>query len=150
MVQKTPAAKRVNVAATTTKVDGVRLKNRDSTDQCLPLAKHSARVYKMLSPKQKEWLLLDCKKFKANGEDIPAAKKRQGQTPPKQAKRLESAVVTQKRKISSLTTLNKKMIMAMTVFSIDIPKLDPSSDKEEGEDRKMEANRKNSKPHLDQ
>ncbi len=32
MVQKTPAAKRVNVAATATEVNGVKLKNQDSTD----------------------------------------------------------------------------------------------------------------------
>ncbi len=38
--------------------------------------------YKMLSPKLKEWLWQDHKKAKVNGEDIPAAKKRWGQTPP--------------------------------------------------------------------
>ncbi len=108
MVQKTPAAKPVNVAATATKVDGVKLKNWDSTDRQLPLAKYPAGVYEALSPKQKEWLWQDHKKAKANGEDIPAAKKRWGQTPPKQAKHLESAVATQKRQISSVTAMNKK------------------------------------------
>ncbi len=56
MVQRILAAKQVNVAATATKVNGVKFKNRDSTDQCLPPAKYLSRVYKMLSPKQKEWL----------------------------------------------------------------------------------------------
>ncbi len=32
MVQQTPALKQVNVIAITTKVDGIKLKNRDSTD----------------------------------------------------------------------------------------------------------------------
>ncbi len=75
MVQKTPAAKRVTVAATASEVDGIKLKNRDGTDRRLPLAKYSSGVYKMLSPKQKEWLWQDRKKAKANGEDIPVAKK---------------------------------------------------------------------------
>ncbi len=101
MVQQTPAVKQVNVAATATDVDGVKLKNRNGTDQCLPPA--------MLFPKQEEWLWQDRKKAKANGDDIPAAKKRQGQPPPLSAKRIESTVATQKRQISSLT--NKKMIV---------------------------------------
>ena len=98
----------------------------------------------MLSLKQKEWLWQDRKKAKANGEDIPGAKKRRGQTPPKQAKRLEAAVASQKRQISSLTALNEKMIAAMTASGIDIPESDPSSDEEGEEDRKMAANKKNS------
>ncbi len=53
-------------------------------------------------------------------------------------------MVTWKRQISSLTALNKKMIAAMTVSGIDIPKSNPSSGKEEGDDHKMAANRKNS------
>ncbi len=67
-----------------------------------------------------------------------------GTDPSKQAKHLESAVATMKRQISSLMALNKKMIAAMTALSIDIPKSDPSSDKDNGEDRKMAANKKNS------
>ncbi len=94
MVQKSLAAKQVNVTATATEIDGVKLKNPDDTDRRLPLTKYSSRVYKMLSPKQKEWLWQDHKKAKANGENIPAPKKQWGQTPPKQSKRLESAVVT--------------------------------------------------------
>ena len=144
MVQKTPAAKRVTVAATASEVEGVKLKNRDGTDRRLPPAKYSSGVYKMLSPKQKEWLWQDRKKAKANGEDIPTAKKRRGQTPPAQSKRLEAAVASQKRQISSLTALNDKMIAAMTASGIDIPDSDPSSDEEEGKDRKMAANKKNS------
>ncbi len=66
MVQQTPAAKQVNVEATATEVDGVKLKNRDCTDRCLPPAKYSAAVYKMLSARQKEWLWQDQKKAKAN------------------------------------------------------------------------------------
>ncbi len=80
---KDPRAKRVTVAATASEVDGVKLKNRDDTDRRLPLAKYSSRVYKMLTPKQKEWLWQDRKKAKANEEDIPTAKKERGQTPPK-------------------------------------------------------------------
>ena len=75
MVQTTPAVKRVTVAATATEVDGVKLRNRDGTDRRLPQAKYSSGVYKMLSPQQKEWLWQDRKKAKANGEDIPTAKK---------------------------------------------------------------------------
>ncbi len=61
-----------------------------------------------------------------------------------QSKRLEAAVASQKRQISSLTALNDKMIAAMTASGIDIPDSDPSSDEEEGEDRKIAANKKNS------
>ncbi len=67
-----------------------------------------------------------------------------GTAPSKQAKRLESTMVTQERQISSLTAQNEEMITAMTALGIDIPKSDPSSDKEDGEDRKMAANKKNS------
>ncbi len=98
----------------------------------------------MLSPKQKEWLWQDRKKAKANGEDIPTAKKRRGQTPPKLSKRLESAVATQKRQISSLMAQNQKMIAAITASGINIPDSDTSSGEEEVEDHKMAANKKNS------
>ncbi len=145
MVQWTPAAKQVNFTATANKVDGVKLKNWDNTDQCLPLAKYSACVYKMLSPKQKEWLWQACKKANANGEDILAAKKRWGQTPPKQVKHLESAVVTQKHQLSSLTAQNQKMIVALTPSGIDASKSDPSSGKDDDGDHKIAANKKNSK-----
>ncbi len=144
MVQRTPAVKQVNIAATATEVDGIKLKNKDGTDWCLPPAKYSGSIYKILSPKQKKWLWQDRKKAKANGEDIPAAKKQRGQNPPTQSKRLEAAVASQKRQISSLMALNDKMIAAMTASGIDIPDSNPSSDEEEGEDRKIAANKKNS------
>ncbi len=54
MVQQTLAAKHVNAAATATKVDGAKLKNRDSTAKCLSPAKYSSGVSKMLFLKQKE------------------------------------------------------------------------------------------------
>ncbi len=81
MVQKTPAAKRVTVAATASEVEGVKLKNRDGTDRRLPAAKYSSTVYKMLSPKQKEWLWQDCMKAKVEGNNIVEAKNRWGQPP---------------------------------------------------------------------
>ncbi len=52
--------------------------------------------------------------------------------------------MTQKRQISSLTAQNKKMIVALTASGIAIPKSDPSSDEDDGEDHKMAANKKNS------
>ncbi len=96
----------------------------------------------MLSPKQKEWLWQDCKKAKAYGDDIPTAKKRHSQPSTKPAKRLESAMASQKWQISSLTTQNKKLITTLIVSGIEIPYSDPSSDKDDGEDRKMVANKK--------
>ncbi len=75
-VQRTPAAKQVHITATAIKVNGIKLKNRDGTDRCLPQTKYSSEVYKLLSPKQNKWLWQDHKKAKSNGEDIPAAKKR--------------------------------------------------------------------------
>ncbi len=42
--------KQVNAAANATKVDGVKLKNLDCTDQRLPPSKYCAGVYEMLSP----------------------------------------------------------------------------------------------------
>ena len=148
MVQRTPAAKQVNVAATATEVDGVSLKNRDGTDRRLPPAKYSAGVYKMLSPKQKEWLWQDRKKAKANGEDIPGPKKRPSQPPKanKANKRLESAVAAQKRQISSLAAKNEKMVAALIASGFEIPESDPSSDEDGDGDRKMAANKKN--PNL--
>ncbi len=44
----------------------------------------------------------------------------------------------------SLTTLNKIMIVAMTATGINIPKSDPSSGEDDGEDSKMAANKRNS------
>ncbi len=67
-----------------------------------------------------------------------------GTYPPKQAKHLESAVAIQKRQISSLMAMNKKMIVAMTASGIDIPKSNPSSGEDDGEDCKMAASKKNS------
>ncbi len=51
MGQWTLAAKQVNVASTPTKVDGIMLKTKDGTDQCLPPDKYSGSVYKLLSLK---------------------------------------------------------------------------------------------------
>ncbi len=98
----------------------------------------------MLSPKQKEWLWQDCMKAKANGKDIPAAKKRRSQPSNKLTMRLESAVAAQKWQISSLTAQNKKMIASNIAYSFEISQSDPSSNKEDGENRKMAANKKNS------
>ncbi len=53
MVQKALATKWVNVAATVTEDDGVKLKNQDGTDQCLPPSRYSAGVYNMLSPNRR-------------------------------------------------------------------------------------------------
>ncbi len=108
MVQRTMAAKQVNIAATATKVDGIKLKNRDGTDRCLPLAKYLSGVYKMLSPKQKEGLWQDCNNAKASGEDIPAAKKRRSQPSNKSTSCFESAVAAQKRQINSLTAQKER------------------------------------------
>ncbi len=146
MVQKSLAAKQVNVAATTTEVDGVKLKNKDGTNRCLPPAKYFGSVYKMLSSKQKETLWQDCKKGKANEEDIPAAKKRCSQPSPKPAKNLESAMATQKRQISSLTAQNEKMITSLIASSIKIPESGLSSGEDDDGDHKMVANQNNSNP----
>ncbi len=98
----------------------------------------------MLSPKQKEWLWQDCKKAKANGDNIPTAKKRHSQPSTKLTAHLESAVAAQKRQISSLTAQNEKMIASLIASGFEIPQSDPSSDKEEGKDCKMAAKKKNS------
>ncbi len=115
-----------------------------TADQHLPPAKYSSRVSKMLSPKQKEWLWQDRKKAKANGEDIPMAKKRRSQPSNKLTACLESAVTAQKWQISSLTAQNEKMIASLIASGFENPQSDPSSDKEEGKDCKMAANKKNS------
>ncbi len=39
---------------------------------------------------------------------------------------------------------NEKMVAALIASGIEIPDSDPSSDKEDGKDRKMAANKKNS------
>ncbi len=104
------------------------------------------RVYKMLSLKQKEWLWQDCKKAKANGEDIPVAKKRHSQPSTKSTLRLGSAVAAQKWHINSLAAQNKNMIASLIAFGFEILQSDPSSDKGDGEDRKMASNKK-LKPH---
>ncbi len=106
------------VAATVTKVDGVKLKNRDGTDRWLTPAKYLGSVYKILSPKQKEWLWQVCMNAKANGEDIPAAKKRHSQPSAKPAKRLELPVASQEQQISSLTAQNKEMIAALITSAL--------------------------------
>ncbi len=98
----------------------------------------------MLASKQKEWLWQDRKKAKDNGEDIPVAKKSLSQSSAKLSMCFDSAMAPQKRQISSLTAQNQKMIMVLIASGIDIPDSDPSSDKEDGEDCKMAANKKNS------
>ncbi len=97
----------------------------------------------MLSPKQKEWLWQYCKKAKANGEDILVAKKRCSQPSSKLAKRLESAGVSQKWQISSLNAQNE-ITVVLIAPGIEIPDSDPFSDREDGDDRKLVANKKNS------
>ncbi len=116
----------------------------DGTYQCLPPAKYLGSVYKVLSSKQKEWLWQECKKAKADGEDIPVANKRCRQSPAKQAKRLELAMVTQKHQISSLTAQNKNMIVTLIASGIEIPNFVPSLGKEDNGDCKIVANKKNS------
>ncbi len=49
IVHKSPAAKQVNIAATNAEVNGLKHKNRDVTDQCLPPAKYLGHFYKTLS-----------------------------------------------------------------------------------------------------
>ncbi len=98
----------------------------------------------MLSPKQKEWLWQDHKKAKANGEDIPMAKKRHRQPSNKLTFCLESAVAAQKWQICSLTAQNKRMIAALIASGIDIPKSNPSLENDNDKGRKMTANKKNS------
>ncbi len=93
----------------------------------------------MLSLKQKEWLWQDCKKAKANGEDIPMAKKRCSHPSNKSTARLESAVTAQKRQISSLTAKNEKMIASLIASGFEIPQSDPSSDEKEGNTAKKKA-----------
>ncbi len=53
-------------------------------------------------------------------------------------------MATQKRQISSLMAQNQKTIVAITASGINIPNSDPSSEEEDGEVRKMAANKKNS------
>ncbi len=101
------------------------------------------RSIQELSLKQKERLWQDCKKANANGEDIPTAKKRHSQPSNKSTLHLESAVAAQKRQISSLTAQNEKMIASLMASDIEILQSDPSSNNEEGKDRKMVANKKN-------
>ncbi len=61
MMNKTPTTKQVHIAASATEVDGIKLKNRDGSDQCLPPSNNPGRIYKSLSTKQKEWLWQDHK-----------------------------------------------------------------------------------------
>ncbi len=90
MVQKTPVAKRVHIAAAVAEADGIKLKNLDGTDQCIPAAKLLRSIYKLLSAKQKEWLWQDCKKSNADWDIIPGAKGNWGEPPIKQAQCLVS------------------------------------------------------------
>ncbi len=98
----------------------------------------------MLFPKQNEWLRQDRKKAKTNRSNILATKKRQSNPSVKPAKCLEPAMASQKLQISSLTAQNQKIITALIASGIKIPDSDPSSDKDNGEECNMAANRKNS------
>ncbi len=60
----------------------------------------------------------------------------------KSTSRLESAVAAQKRQISCLTAQNKKMITSLIASGFEIPQSDPSSNKEDREDRNIAANKK--------
>ncbi len=74
----------------------------------------------------------------------PSGQEETGTDPPlKQAKCLKSAAATQNEQISSLTAQNQKMIPALATSGIDIPGADPSLSKDDGEDRKMAANKTN-------
>ncbi len=75
MVHKSPAAKQVNVAATTTKVDGVKLENRDSADNASSQSSIQELSTRCSHPSKRIVSGKTTRKAKSNGEDIPAAKK---------------------------------------------------------------------------
>ncbi len=144
MVLKTPDTKKGHIAAAATKDYGTTFKNRDDTDQYLPLAKYTESVSKTLSNKQKEWLWRDHKKDKANEDNILVAKKTRGQPTTKQARRTASAVESHCSQINNQYAQNQKMMAVLVTSGIDIHKSNPSSDKDIGNDHKMAANKKNS------
>ncbi len=146
IMQKPPATKQVHIASTPTEANGIKLKKKDGTDQCLSPAKYSVSIYKMISPNQKYWLWQDCKKAGANGADIPVAKKCWGQPPIKQTQCLASAVESHKSQITTLTAHNQNMMATVVAADIDVPESNPTIREEEGEDHKIAANKKNS--HL--
>ncbi len=125
MVHKTSYAKQLHVAAAASKVKGVKLKNRDGMDQCLPPAKYQ-EVSTRCSILSKRNGSGNCKIAKAHGEDIPVAKKKQGQPPTKQAWYLDSAMISHFFQISSLTFQNQKMMHCLLALSFDIPNSYPS------------------------
>ncbi len=70
--------------------------------------------------------------------------KKRSQPSNKSSAHLESAMAAQKQQISSLMAQNEKMRASLIASGFEIPESDPSSDREEGKDCKMAANKKNS------
>ncbi len=112
-MQKTPAMKRVHIDTVATEIDDVKLTNRDGTHWRLPPSKYPQSIYKLLFTKQKEWLWKDHKTANASGDDIPAAKGKQGQPPTKQILSLVSTVKSHCSQIDDLTAQNQWVIMAL-------------------------------------
>ncbi len=75
IVQKIPATNKLIIATAATEGDGIKLKKRDGTEQCIPPVKYADSSYKLLFAKQKEWLWQDCKKTKAIGDNVLVTKK---------------------------------------------------------------------------
>ncbi len=73
-MQKTPATKKIEIVATSAKVNGVKLKNKDGSDLGHLPKKYTRSFLQKLYPKQTERLWQDSKKAKANREDISDAK----------------------------------------------------------------------------
>lgn len=74
MVQSILSPKKVNTVATIPKFNDVKLKNKDSVNQCMITMKCKQSVSKYYSSNQMEWLWKHHKKAKANGDFIRAAK----------------------------------------------------------------------------
>lgn len=79
MVKETSAAKKVNITATASKVDGTKHKNKDNSNRLFS-AKYSGIIHKILSAKQKSGSSMTTQKSKPTGK-ISWLKREDGDSP---------------------------------------------------------------------
>ncbi len=111
MIQQTPAAKRVQVAEVATKVNGIKLKFKTSTNRHL-LTSNCVVLGKSLQDAlhiTKGMALQDSNKAKANRDDIPTKKGSRGQPPSKPAKHFAPAVDSHCSRLDNLTAKNQRI-----------------------------------------
>ncbi len=122
IVQKTSVTKWVHISAADSEVNGVKHKNRDCTDWCLPLQSIWEVSIRCSPPNRKRGSCKTARRPRPMGKTSQWQRRDTGSPPAQQTKCLESAVMSHISQINSLTAQNQN-IAKDTTFQLPQKKL---------------------------